>query len=88
MSIVVEVDPVGALYIRFGTAKVHRTIELIENALIVDLDEKDNVVGIEALKPGMLHLMSKKIPPEVRLPAEAGQVDFLSLEKSFAAVGR
>ncbi|MCE9582380.1 MAG: DUF2283 domain-containing protein [Planctomycetes bacterium] len=86
MSIVVEVDPVGVLYVRFGTAKVHRTVELIENALIVDLDDQDNVVGIEALKPGTLHLMATKIRPEMHLPSEAGKVDFAGLERSFAGM--
>lgn len=82
MSIVVKVDPVGILYVRFSTAKVHRTVELIENALLVDVDNQDNVVGIEALKPGVLHMVSTILPSGIQLPSDARLVDFASLEPS------
>jgi uncharacterized protein YuzE len=37
-----------ALYMRFNTGKVAKTLRL-ENHLIVDLDSKSNVLGIELL---------------------------------------
>lgn len=42
-----------ALYVQFHDAEVIKTIELAEDELLIDLDERGNVLGIEVLKPGI-----------------------------------
>lgn len=41
----------AVIYIQFRDKKVTRTIELIQDVLFIDLDENDNILGIEVLRP-------------------------------------
>ena len=84
MSVVVTFEPKGALYVQFRDAKVAKSVELVENELIVDLDEFNNVLGIEALRPGTLGVFMKRLPSEYRMPEHAPKINFKRLEQSFA----
>lgn len=83
MSIQVSFDPLGALYVRFSDARIVRTIEVVPDSLVLDLDDRGQVVGIEALEPGMLRLVVDRMPPPLKLPEEAKRVDFVKLGQSF-----
>jgi len=72
-AIVVVFDSYGALYVQFRDIEVTRTVELIEDALFVDLDEHDNVLGIEALRPGALNSVLSQISETYHLPPSEGQ---------------
>ena len=77
----VNFERLGALYVQIRDAEVYRTVELVPDALMVDLDEGNNVVGIEALKPGTLHLIMKVLPISYRMTKEARELDFDNLAK-------
>ncbi len=83
MNIVVTFEPRGALYVQFRDAKVTKSVELIKDELLVDLDEYGNVLGIEALRPGTLGLTLTRIPQTYHLPEEAQLVDFEALDRAF-----
>lgn len=82
-EIVVTLEPHGALYVRFRRAHVARTVELVEDALYLDVDEYNNVLGIEALQSGTLRLTLQKIPKEYRLPEEFKRINLEALDKAF-----
>lgn len=42
---------IEAVYIRFSNRKVSKTNEVIEDVLLVDLDRRNELVGIEILAP-------------------------------------
>jgi uncharacterized protein YuzE len=87
MNIVVTFEPRGALYVQFRDATVTRTVELIKDELLVDLDEHANVLGIEALRPGTLSVFLRQIPDTYHLPAEAKLIDFEKLDRAFVMAG-
>lgn len=61
MNVLVTFEPRGALYVQFRDARVAKTVELLKDELLVDLDEYANVLGIEALRPGTLYVSLHKI---------------------------
>lgn len=83
MNIVVTFEPRGALYVQFRDVAVARTVELVEDELLADLDENNNVLGIEALRPGTLSLTLRRIPQNYHLPEEARLINFEALDKAF-----
>ncbi|MCJ7667871.1 MAG: DUF2283 domain-containing protein [Anaerolineae bacterium] len=83
MNIVVTFEPRGALYVQFRDAKVARTVELVKDALLVDLDEHGNVLGIEALRSGILSVTLGQISKTYHLPEEARLINFENLDKAF-----
>lgn len=87
MNIVVTFEPRGALYVQFRDAKVARTVELVKDELLLDLDEHGNVLGIEALRPGTLSVSLRRIPKTYRLPEEAQLIDFKKLDQAFVMPG-
>lgn len=87
MNIVVTFEPRGALYIQFRDATVTKTVELVKDELLVDLDEHANVLGIEALRPGTLSVSLREIPAAYHLPAEAQLIDFEKLDSAFIMAG-
>lgn len=82
-AIVVVFDPCGVLYLQFRDTEATRTVELIEDELLVDLDEHDNVLGIEVLRPESLSSALRQIPEAYHLPEEAQLVSFENLDKAF-----
>lgn len=50
-------EQVDALYMKLLKNRVYRTVEAEENRIIIDLDEDDNVVGIEIVD--MSHMLPK-----------------------------
>jgi uncharacterized protein YuzE len=87
MNIVVTFEPRGALYVQFRDATVTKTVELVKDELLVDLDEHANVLGIEALRPGTLSLSLSKMPATYHLPAEARHISFENLDRAFIMAG-
>lgn len=83
MNIVISFEPRGALHVQFRDAPVAKTVELVKDELLVDLDEFDNVLGIEALRPGTLDLILEKLPKTYHLPEEAQRINFEALDKAF-----
>ena len=83
MNVVVTFEKRGALYVQFRDTKVARTVQLVKDELLLDLDEYNNVIGIEALRPGTLRLTLQKVPKKYRLPEEASLIDFEMLDRSF-----
>lgn len=74
----------GILYIQFrDDTEVVKTVELIKDELLVDLDEHDNVVGIEVLRLGTLGSVLSRIPKTYHLPEEAKLISFKDLDKAF-----
>lgn len=83
-TVSVEFDPnFGVLYVQFRDFRVMRTVELVSDKLFVDLDGHDNVLGIEALGPGMLGSVLCQIPKAYHLPEEAELISFEDLDKAF-----
>ena len=87
MDFVVTFEPRGALYVQLRHAEVIKTVELVKDELLVDLDEHANVLGIEALRPGTLSVSLGQIPRAYHLPAEAQFIDFEKLDRE-SWVGR
>lgn len=87
MNIVVTFEPRGALYVQFRDATVTKTVELVKDELLVDLDEHANVLGIEALRPGTLSVTLRQIPRMYHLPPEAQYVNFEELDRAFVRPG-
>jgi len=87
MNILVTFEPGGALYVQFSDARVTRTVELVKDELVIDLDEHDNVLGIEALRPGVLSLFVRQVAGTYHLPAEAQFIDFEKLDGAFVMAG-
>jgi hypothetical protein len=87
MSIVVTFEPLGALYVQLRDARVTRTVELVKDELLVDLDEHANVLGIEALRPGRLDVFLRELPDTYHLPEEARFIDFKQLDRAFVMAG-
>lgn len=83
MNIIVTFEPRGALYVQFRDAKVERTVELLEDELLIDLDEHGNVLGIEALRPGTLGVSLGQIPEAYHLPEEVQFINFDNLDRAF-----
>jgi len=76
------------MYIRFTRVPVHRTIELVEDEVNIDVDRAKNIIGIEVLHFGRLKIHLRKLTrSSYHLPEEARGMDFESLEKAFASVG-
>jgi len=87
MNIVVTFEPRGALYVQFRDTRVTKTVELVKDELLVDLDEHANILGIEALRPGTLSVHLRQIPETYTLPAEAQFIDFENLDRAFVMAG-
>ena len=87
MNILVTFEPGGALYVQFSDARVTRTVELVKDELVIDLDEHANILGIEALRPGTLSVSVRQIPRAYHLPAEAQFIDFENLDSAFVMAG-
>ncbi len=87
-NIQVTFEPLGAIYIRFATGRVHRTIELVQDAVNIDVDQEKKLLGIEVLQPGLLTVSLRKLERgPYTLPDAARKMDYRSLEKVFASVG-
>ena len=84
MNILVTFEPRGALYVQFRDATVIRTVELIEDELLIDLDEGGNVLGIEALRPGILSVSLGQIAEAYRLPEEVHFINFDKVDRAYA----
>ncbi|MBI3287626.1 MAG: DUF2283 domain-containing protein [Chloroflexi bacterium] len=87
MNIIVSFESRGSLYVQFSDIQVARTVELIKDELLFDLDEYNNVIGIEAFTPGMLTLAFQRIPETYRLPEEARLINFEALDKALIRAG-
>lgn len=86
MDFKVTFEPRGALYVQIRDARVTRTVELVKDELLVDLDEHANVLGIEALRPGTLSVILRQIPQTYHLPAEAQFIDFEKIDRELFMV--
>ncbi len=86
MNIIVTFESRGTLYVQFRDAEVVRTVELIKDTLLVDLDEHNNVLGIETLRPGILDHTLCQIPETYHLPVEAQLINFENLDRAFVMV--
>ncbi|MCJ7620460.1 MAG: DUF2283 domain-containing protein [Anaerolineae bacterium] len=87
MNTVVTFEPRGALYVQFRDAKVARTVEVVKEQLVLDLDEHANILGIEAPRPGTLSVSVRQIPRACHLPPEARFIDFEKLDSAFVMAG-
>lgn len=64
----ISFDPeAGAMYIRFSPHKVARTIEL-KDEVFVDVDTKDNLIGIELLNPIKMGITLQEIIQVYKVP--------------------
>ncbi len=55
-----------AMYVRFSNRKVARTDEVIEDVLLVDLDSRNELVGIEILAPVKLSVVAGIVEKPMR----------------------
>ena len=64
----ISFDPEAmSLYIQIKDAKVKRTLEVAPE-IFVDLDDDDDLIGVEMLRPGQLTIL-KKIAVQYNEPA-------------------
>lgn len=66
MQISIQTDPdtgqVLAIYLKIGDGgRVHKTVEIAENACYADEDKKGNLLGVEMLAPGKLELNIRQV---------------------------
>ncbi len=57
-----------AIYVRFSDHKVTKTEEVIEDALLVDLDSRSELIGIEILAPVKLSDVAGIVEKSMRAP--------------------
>ena len=85
-NITIQFDPLGALYLQFREAPVHKTVEFAKDAVVIDLDNNNNVLGIEILQQGELEITINKIRKKYRLPKIASDINYNRLEEAFVDV--
>ena len=57
-----------AIYVRFSDHKVAKTEEVIEDVLLVDLDSRNELIGIEILAPVKLSDVAGIVEKSMRAP--------------------
>ena len=57
-----------AAYIRFAFGDVAKTVEIVEDVLLVDYDENGEMLGIEILAPVRLKDITELVAPRQRSP--------------------